>query len=86
MIRGGELTVERAVYYVNPRRSPADNDSLRSATVGELEDAGFTVRATPSRHNPDHVSVYYDGEWGDTVAERFDSVLGEPPAGESPHE
>lgn len=71
-----ELTLEEAVRLVNPRREVHDNDGLRFTTAAELRRRGFTVRATPSRQNPRHVSVFYErGPWSDEVAERFDEAF-----------
>jgi hypothetical protein len=53
-------------------------DIVRWTTVQQLTEAGFTVRSTPNRMNPRHVSVVYEGEWTDDVAERFDSCFGRP--------
>jgi hypothetical protein len=51
-------------------------DAVRHTTVGDLEDAGFLVRAAPTRAIPDHVLVGYEGQWDDEVAERFDACFG----------
>ena len=53
-----------------------DVDVVRHTTVGDLEDAGFLVRAAPTRAIPDHVLVGYNGQWDDEVAERFDACFG----------
>jgi hypothetical protein len=59
------------------RRSTRDGDGVRLTTETILKQAGFTVMRTPTRMNPGHASVRFDGEWTDEVAARFDSCFTE---------
>lgn len=61
-------------------RKPSENDAVRYARVGDLRQAGFQVRHTPSRRNPDHASVEWIGEWSNSVAARFDLCFGDDDA------
>ncbi|MGH3441852.1 MAG: hypothetical protein ACRDUY_07390 [Nitriliruptorales bacterium] len=77
LMTADDLTLAEAVRLVNPRRDVHDNDGLRFTTAGQLRERGFTVRGTPSRQNPRHVSVFYEcGSWRDEVAEQFDAAFG----------
>lgn len=53
-------------------------DGARYTTAGELRAAGFTVTHSPTRRNPDHVSVAAPGDWsvdcGEEFAKCFDRV------------
>lgn len=60
------------------RRDVDPNDAVRYATVGCLEEAGFTLERTPNRRNPDHVSVKLDGLWDDAAGDRFDACFEKP--------
>jgi hypothetical protein len=73
----GRLDVAEAHRLVVRRGVPQPGvDAVRHTTVGDLEDAGFVVRAAPTRAIPDHVLVGYEGRWDDEVAERFDACFG----------
>lgn len=56
MLRG-HLSAAEAAIYVRKRSQADDRDQVRYTTVGRLRDLGFEVTHTPSRRNPDHVSV-----------------------------
>lgn len=62
-------------------RSPEKRDATRETTASALKGAGFTVAHTPNPRNPDHVSVYWDGDWDDDVGTRFNDCFGEPRGG-----
>jgi hypothetical protein len=72
----GRLT-RREVAMIVRQEFISWRDFVRYTTVGRLRDAGFRVRSTPNRMNPNHVSVEYDGEWTDDgdVAKRFDDCF-----------
>jgi hypothetical protein len=73
----GRLDVAEAHRLVVRRGFPKPGvDGVRHTTVGDLEDAGFLVRAAPTRAIRDHVLVGYEGQWDDQVAERFDACFG----------
>jgi hypothetical protein len=73
----GRLDVAEAHHLVVRRGSPHPGvDAVRYTTVLGLQDAGFEVRAAPTRAIPDHVLVGYEGQWNDEVAERFDACFG----------
>jgi hypothetical protein len=73
----GRLDTSEAHRLVVRRGLPLPGvDAVRHTTVGDLQDAGFLVRAVPTRAIPDHVLVGYDGQWDDEVAERFDACFG----------
>lgn len=79
-VRYVHATLHKVLADAPPRgqaRFPATGvDAVRHSTVGDLEDAGFLVRAAPTRAIPDHVLVGYEGQWDDEVAERFDACFG----------
>jgi hypothetical protein len=73
----GRLDVAEAHRLVVRRGFPQPGvDAVRHTTVGDLEDAGFLVRAAPTQAIPEHLLVGYDGQWDDEVAERFDACFG----------
>jgi hypothetical protein len=50
-------------------------DAVRYTTVECLRKAGFQVNSSPSRMIHNHVSVVYDGDWTDDVANQFDGCF-----------
>jgi hypothetical protein len=82
----GRLTPRQAAMIVRHEYLPV-RDSVRYTTVGRLREAGFRVRSTPTRMNPDHVSVEYDGVWTDDgdVSKRFDDCFDQPVWGDGDH-
>lgn len=69
----------RLVRSVAARRAPPSGlDGVRYARVGDLRDAGFTVAASPTKRNQEHVSIAYPGVWTDGIAATFDGVFSEP--------
>lgn len=73
----GRLPVDEVARVVAKRPAVRD-DGARYTYVGRLQEAGFTVKRTPTHANPRHVSVLYRGRWDEEVAERFDGAFGEP--------
>lgn len=79
----GPISVEKAVYRVNPRRDVGPEDALRETTVRKLRTAGFRVVGTPLPAFPEHASAYYEeGDWSDEVAETFAECFTNPEDGE----
>jgi hypothetical protein len=74
----GRLSVREAARLVCRKRLPFRGDAVRHTTVGQLEDAGFSVRPTPTRGNPGHVSVQSAQGWDDDVCELFHRSFGPP--------
>lgn len=61
---------------------PKPRDASRLTTAGTLRLEGFRVEHTPRLpRSPLHVSVYWDGEWDDEVALRYDSCFKYPKGG-----
>ncbi len=61
---------------------PRPRDAARLTTAGTLRAEGFRVEHTPRLpSSPLHVSVYWDGEWDDEVANKFDSCFESPRGG-----
>jgi hypothetical protein len=73
----GRLTAAEAHRLVIRRGAyrPAF-DVVRYTTVAALSEAGFRLERNPTPAIPDHVVVFAEGEWGDEVAQRFDSCFG----------
>ena len=80
----GKREVEEAERLVKVRLTSPDN-RVRHATVGVLRAAGFAVVHTPTRTNPDHVSVIWPGDnwktqqdipWSPEVMLKFAACLG----------
>lgn len=75
----GRLSPDQAARLVTGR--PARRgDAVRHTTAQELQEAGFTVRRTPSKRIREHRSVEYPGVWDDDVCRRFDECFGPPVA------
>lgn len=70
----GRYSVTQATVLI-ARRSVDSDDAVRYARVASLIQAGFEVRRTPNRRNPDHVSVKFEGLWDDAVGEKFDACF-----------
>jgi hypothetical protein len=87
----GRLTAREAAMAVRHGRREyfPSKDVVRYTTVGRLRDAGFVVRSTPSPMITNHVSVEYDGDWTDDVAndaaKRFDDCFDRPVGGGDGH-
>lgn len=82
MVRG-RCTPDEVATSVNPRRTTgaAPGEGVRHATAGELRDAGFRVWHSPTRRNPDHVSVATvdsGGTWTDDDKARFNACFKPP--------
>jgi hypothetical protein len=72
----GDVTVEQATALVRSRLVEGHPDhAVRFTTVGALRSAGFLVENTPTRMNPEHVSVTWPGDWTGDVCERFESCF-----------
>lgn len=75
----GEISVLRGIWGVKEaaemvrRQSVDEDDGVRYTTVARLKEAGFSVRATPTRRNPRHGSVEYSGPWDEDTCNRFDA-------------
>jgi hypothetical protein len=80
----GRLTPEEARQPVRRDGMASHLDGVRYAKVGDLRALGMEVVHTPSRANPDHVSVRRAGEWGDEVAGRFNECFEGPQWYEEP--
>jgi hypothetical protein len=72
---------EAKALVVGPSKGVSSRDGVRYATVGDLEDAGFTVRRDPQEENWNwqHVLVLFKDElsWSDEIQERFEACFGE---------
>lgn len=71
----GRLSTQSAAQYVRRTKWAYRGDGVRYTTVGALREAGFRVKATPSRRNPIHVSVCYETEWTDDVTSAFNACF-----------
>lgn len=60
-------------------------DSARYTTAGALRAEGFDVRHSPTRRNPDHVSVGWPGDWTMEVSIAFDSCFTEIEVADPPN-
>lgn len=74
----GRLSPAEASRIVRRSLAPAPFDGVRYATAGKLRAAGFVVMHTPSRMNPNHVSVSRTTEWGANEESAFDECFDEP--------
>lgn len=78
----GELPASTAVARAFGRAYEADSDACRHTSAGTLRREGFRVEHTPSKRNPDHVSVYWDhSDWNRDVARNFARCFGAPVVG-----
>jgi hypothetical protein len=77
----GRFTPETGAATAFRRPTQPGRDACRYTTAGRLRAAGFTVRHTPTKMVPDHVSVYRDGDWTAEVARVFDACFGVPEGG-----
>lgn len=74
----GDLSVAEAASRVRPSGENHEGDVVRKTRVGELRRLDFTVEHSPTKRNPDHVSVYRNGEWGIDECRTFEDAFGEP--------
>lgn len=58
------------------RRLASNPADVAEATRRALEDAGFEVRHTPTRSDPDHYTVQLPKPVTEAVADQFNCVLG----------
>jgi hypothetical protein len=66
----GHCTPTQASLAIGHLRA-LEGDGARYTTVAALRGAGFTVTHTPSRSNPDHVSVAARTEWTKELGQEF---------------
>lgn len=53
----GKLSVIEAIRLISSRSTLAPQDAVRHFSVGALREADYVVVHTPTKRNPDHVSV-----------------------------
>jgi hypothetical protein len=77
LIRGriGEQDAGKIVCRKYVRMARAIH-AVRYTTAGELRSKGFIVTHSPTKRNPDHVSVEWRGDWTDEVSATFDTCFG----------
>lgn len=73
-----------AGYRVRGQALEDGTDAARYTTVGALRAKGFIVTNTPTKRNPDHVSVSWDGEWDQKCATILMGITGLPVQAPSP--
>lgn len=71
----GRLTLEQTVQIVPETEEPTEDDRVRYVLAERLIEQGFEALRTPTRKNPDHVSVAWPGDWDDDVADTFESCF-----------
>lgn len=62
-------------HGVSGSKTPLGSDDV-SATVGDLKDSGFGVRSTPTRNNPDHVTIDLPNPVTKEDAAKFNKCFG----------
>ena len=73
---------EAQIEAYGPGHGPKPRDAVRRTTAGRLREAGFRVVHTPRvPMSPNHVSVYWDGDWDDDVTAVFDECFDEAEGG-----
>jgi hypothetical protein len=81
----GRLSGEEASRVVRRGRLLGEGrDLARYTSAGTLRRAGFEVLHTPTRLNPDHVSVRFKDDWDEEVCDAFDDAFssdGDDPRG-----
>lgn len=79
MILGRLSPAEADVAAFGPGRPTDRRRAVRHARVGDLRAAGFRVEHTPFLGSPDHVSVFWAGEWvwDEAVGVRLDACCTE---------
>jgi hypothetical protein len=73
----GEMPPLMAALAVRGRIGD-DNDRARACRAGGLRAAGFIVTNTPTKRNPDHISVSVPGgavKWDDGSVKLFEEVM-----------
>lgn len=74
----GRLSPAEMVEVMMPWRSPRPHDAVRHASVRRLREAGFIVRHTPSRLQPNHATVEFPTDWTDDVTEAWHDCFSAP--------
>lgn len=75
----GALTPHEAMTAAFGTHRKCHRDAARQTTAGTLREVGFRVEHTPRYPlSPDHVSVYWSGDWDDDVGDLFDGCFQDP--------
>jgi hypothetical protein len=68
----GRISVAEVVSLICIGDDGGLADAVRYALVSDLKTKGFTVKHSPSKTIPIHVSVTYSGEWDADIQLKFD--------------